>query len=190
MSRYELLLFLHISAAIIWLGAGFLLAVLIFGAERAGDAEKEAGHHRDVAWLAPRLFIPASLSVFVFGLLLVLDSPAWNFDQLWITLALAGWGASFLLGILYFKPEGERIAALAEERGPRDPELNSRLHRVNVVDRVQLTILFLVVVDMVIKPTGEDNGTLIVGAAILAAAIVFAATSINRHRAAAEPPAP
>jgi uncharacterized membrane protein len=182
-SRYELLVFLHIAAAVIWLGAGFLIALLVFGAERAGDREKEAGHHRDVAWLAPRLFIPASLSVFVFGVLLVLDSPAWNFDQLWINLALAGWLASFLLGILYFKPEGERIGALAAERGPDDPEMNRRLHRLNVVDRVQLTILFLVLADMVLKPLGGDTGTLVCGAAILAAAIVLAALSIRRSPA-------
>ena len=37
MSRYELLLFLHIAAAIIWLGAAFTLQALIFRAERAND---------------------------------------------------------------------------------------------------------------------------------------------------------
>ena len=180
MSRYELLLFLHIAASIIWLGAGFMIGLLALGAERAGDREKLVGHHRDLTWLAPRLFIPASLSVFVLGVLLVVDGP-WGFDQLWITLALAGWAASFLVGILYFKPEAERIGALADERGAQDSELGSRLHRVNVIDRVQLTILFLVVVDMVIKPTGDDSGTLIVGAAIVAIAFVLAAVAIRGY---------
>ena len=188
MSRYELLLFLHISASIIWLGAGFLIAVLVLGAERAGDREKEAGHHRDVAWLAPRLFIPASLSVMILGILLVIDGP-WSFDQLWISLALAGWAASFLLGFLYFRPEGERIGALAEERGPQDPELERRLHRLNVVDRIQLLILFLVLADMVLRPTGDDGGTLITGAAILAVAILLSAFSIRGHHAASQQPA-
>jgi uncharacterized membrane protein len=183
MTRYELLTFLHIAAAIVWLGAGFLIAVLVFGAERAGDREKAAGHHRDVGWLAPRLFIPASLAVLVFGVLLVIDGP-WEFDQLWIQIAIGGWAASFLLGILYFKPEGERIGAIAEERGPADPELVGRLHRVNVIDRVQLTILFVVLADMVIKPTSQDSGAVVWFAVIVAAAIVLAAFALRPRQAA------
>ena len=186
MSRYELLLLLHISASIIWLGAGFLLAVLVLGAEMAGDREKAAGYHRDVGWLAPRLFIPASLSVLVLGVLLVIDGP-WSFDQLWITIALTGWAVSFLLGILYFAPEGERIGAIAADRGPNDPELSRRLRRLNVVDRVQLLILFLVVADMVLKPTGDDGGMLAVAAAILVAGVLLAGNAIRRLGSAAEP---
>ena len=183
MTFYELLLILHLVAAIIWLGAGFLIAVLVFGAERAGDRAKEASHHRDVGWLAPRVFIPASLSTLILGILLVLDG-AWGFDQLWITIALGGWAISFLLGILYFKPEGERIGALVEQHGPGRGEVDRRLHRLNIVDRLQLTLLFLMVADMVVKPTGDDGGLLIAGAVILGVALALAAASIRRGPAA------
>ena len=186
MSRYDLLVFLHISAVIIWLGAGFLLALLVFGAARAGDRQKEAGYHQDVGWLAPRLFIPASLSTFVLGLLLVIDGP-WTFDQLWITIGMAGWAASFGLGFFYFKPEGARIGALVAERGPTDPEVDRRIHRLNLVDRLQLVILFLVVANMVVKPTGSDDaGLLIAGAAILVAATALAVKSLRAHGGSAK----
>ena len=180
MTRYEILVFLHVAAAIIWLGAGFLMTVLVLGAVRAGDRAKEAGYHRDAGWLAPRVFIPASMATLVLGILLAIDGP-WGFGTLWIVIALAGWAASFGLGFFYFKPEGERIGALVEEHGPLHPEVDRRLHRLNVVDRVQLVILFLVVGDMVIKPTGDDAGTLIAGAAILAAAVVLGAAAIRRR---------
>lgn len=179
MTLYELLLILHMAAVIIWLGAGFLIAVLVFGAERAGDRAKEGSYHRDVGWLAPRLFIPASLSTLILGVLLVLDG-AWGFDQLWITIALGGWAISFLLGILYFKPEGERIGALVEQHGPGHTEVDRRLHRLNIVDRLQLAILFLMVADMVVKPTGDDAGLLLAGAVILGVALALAAASIRR----------
>lgn len=184
MSYYELLVFGHIAAAIIWLGAGFLIGLLVLGAERAGDRMKEAGYHQDVGWLAPRLFIPASLATLVFGILLVADG-AWTLDQLWIVIALCGWAVSFLLGILYFKPEGERIAAIAEERGPQDPEIAWRIPRLNVVDRLQLVILFTVVFDMVFKPTSDDGDVLVVGAIVLVAAMVLAFAAIRRQQAAA-----
>lgn len=192
MSYYELLVVLHIFAAVIWLGAGFLVAVLVFGAGRAGDAEREAGYTQDVVWLAPRLFIPSSLAVLAVGILLVLEGT-WSFDQLWIALGLAGWLASFLLGILYFRPESDRLTELIGERGPADAEVAERLHRVKNVDRVQLTILFLVVADMVVKPTGDDAGVLIAFAAILAISTLAAILAIRQgpQRAAiAGSPAP
>jgi uncharacterized membrane protein len=187
MSAYEFFTFGHIASGIIWLGAGFLITVLVFGAERAGDGAKEAGHHADVAWLAPRLFIPASFSTLIFGILLVIDG-SWNLDQLWIVIGLVGWLVSFCLGFFYFRTEGERIGAMAMERGPDDPEVRSRIRRLNLVDRLQVLTLFLVVADMVLKPTGDDGGMLLVGALLLAAAIAWA-VSLMRRDTAAEVPA-
>lgn len=178
MSVYELLIGLHIIASIIWLGAGFLLAVLVFGAERNGDRQKEAGYHQDVAWLAPRLFIPASLSVLVLGILLVVDG-AWQLGDLWIVIGLVGWFASFALGFFYFKPEGERIGSLVEQHGPAYPEVDRRIRRLNVIDRVQLVILFLVVADMAIKPTANDVGVLVAGAALLVLAAGLAVAALR-----------
>ena len=178
MTRYEFLLFLHVAAAIVWVGAGFLIAMLIFGAERSGDRVKEAGHHQDVGWLAPRLFIPASMATLVLGVLVVIDGP-WSFGDLWIVIGLVGWAISFALGFFYFKPEGERIAGLVAQHGPANAEADRRIRRLNVVDRVQLTILFLVVADMVIKPTGDDPGVLIAGAAILAAVAAMGVASLR-----------
>ena len=179
MTLYELLLTLHILAVIIWLGAGFLLAVLVLGAERAGNRLKEAGYHQDVAWLAPRLFIPASLATLLLGIALTVEGN-WGFDQAWIVIALAGWAVSFGLGFFYFRPEGERIGALVEQHGPHYPEVERRVRRLNVIDRVQVTILFLVVVDMVLKPTDEDPGLLIAGAALLAIAALAGLSAVGR----------
>lgn len=182
MTLYEVLLTLHILAVVIWLGAGFLLAVLVLGAERAGDRMKEAGYHQDVAWLAPRLFIPASLSTLLLGIAVAAEGN-WDFGQVWIVVALAGWAVSFGLGFFYFRPEGERIGELVGQHGPDYPEVDRRIRRLNVIDRVQLAILFLVVVDMVAKPTGDDPGLLIAGAVLLAIAALAGISAIGRHGA-------
>jgi uncharacterized membrane protein len=178
MSRYELLKFLHVAAVVIWLGAGFLIAVLVYGAERAGDRQRQFGYYRDVAWLSPRLFIPSSLATFILGILVALDGD-WGFDQLWIVIGLVGYAVSFLLGILYFRPESQTIGALVEEHGPEHAEIERRTRRLNGIERVQLLILFLVVADMVVKPTGDDTGFLVVSAALLALAIAAAARSLR-----------
>jgi uncharacterized membrane protein len=181
MTRYELFLFLHVAAAIIWLGAGFLFAMLVWHAIKEGDRQREAGYHQEVGYMAPRLFIPASFATLVFGIVAAADGD-WPFN-LWLVIGLVGWLVSFLLGILYFKPEGERIGALVAEHGPGNVEADERVHRLNWVDRVQLTILLTVVADMVIKPTGDDGGVLVVGAGILAAAILVATAKIRGREA-------
>ena len=114
MTLYELLLMLHVFSAIIWLGAGMTFTVLLIQARRASDSAKEASYHADIEKLAPVLFIPASLATFIFGLLSAIEGN-WDFGQAWIIIGLAGWLLSFGIGILYFKPESERIAALAEQ---------------------------------------------------------------------------
>ena len=87
MSYYEVLLFLHITTAVIWLGSGFFVQMLIVRAQKTGDQlllKQFSGH---TAWMAQRIFIPASLAVLVFGILLTIEGP-WTFGQLWIVLGL------------------------------------------------------------------------------------------------------
>ena len=187
MSWAEFLLLGHIVAAIIWLGAGFLMTLMIFGARSRGDRDTELAEQQSLEYLAPRLFIPASLSTLIFGILLVIEE-FWTFGELWIVIGLAGWAIAFVLGFFYFRPEGERIGSLVDERGGRDPEVDRRLFTVSVVDRVQVLILFLVVADMVLKPTGEDEGLLIVGGVLIALAAVAGALAIN-HGPRAQAPA-
>jgi uncharacterized membrane protein len=172
MSLYELLLALHIVASVIWLGAGFALTLLMLRAQLARDAAMKADLNAHTDWLAPRLFIPASFSTFLFGLLLVIEG-SWDLDALWIVLGLAGWLASFGVGMLYFRTEGERLDALVNERGAEDPEVQQRLDRMEAVGRLEMVVLFLVVFDMAVKPTGDDTGLLIAGVAILVAAAVL-----------------
>ena len=46
-----------------------------------------------------------------------------------------------------------------------------RVSRINAVSRIELTVLYLVVAAMALKPTGDDTGTLIAGAVVLLAAL-------------------
>jgi uncharacterized membrane protein len=183
MTAYEFLLFLHIAATIVWLGAASALTLLAFGAARAGDVAAKATVNAHSEYLAVRLFIPAALGTLIFGLLLVAEG-SWDFDQLWIVIGLAGFLVSFLTGILYFKPEGERIDELVERHGPTHPEVTRRIDMIEAVGRIELAILFVVVADMAIKPTGDDTGVIIAGIAIIAAVAAFALSTARRERAA------
>lgn len=186
MDLYELFLLGHIVSAVIWLGAGFVLTMLITKAEREDDVETQGRLFADIDWLAPRLFIPASFLVLVFGLLCVAEGP-WSFEQLWVSLGFAGWAVSFGIGIGYFKPEGERIAGLIDAEGPESSEARWRTKRMHAIDRMELTVLYLVVAVMIVKPTGDDTGFLIAAAAILAAVIALEWRGVRTAPAGASP---
>jgi uncharacterized membrane protein len=172
MTRYEILLFLHISAAIIWIGAGFLLNVQGARADMRGDQEGIRRVLEDAGAFANILFIPASLAAFVTGLLLVLDGP-WSFDQLWIVLGLAGFAATFATGLFVLKPRSEKLAALVERDGGLSPEALAAARQLMFLGRTDYIVLFLVVADMTLKPTKDDVGTLVAMAAILVAGVAY-----------------
>ena len=176
MSYYEILLLLHIAAAVVWLGSGFFLQILVFRAGKAQDAGLMQGIASNSGWLAQRIFIPASLVVLVVGVLLTIEGP-WSFGDAWIVLGLVGYAFSFLVGILFIEPEGKRIgkAMAAGESG----RAAFHIGRINTVSRIELVVLYLVVAVMVLKPTGDDTGTLIIVAAVLLAALAYWAPKLR-----------
>jgi hypothetical protein len=55
-------------------------------------------------------------------------------------------------GAGFLGPETGRLGKLMDERPADDPEIGERIGRLVIVSRVELTLLFLIVLDMVLKP--------------------------------------
>ena len=75
------------------------------------------------------------------------------------------------------------------QHGPPSPETRRQARLLAVVSRVQLLSLFLVVADMVLKPTSDDPWELVVLAAILVAAAVVGAWTMRKPPREAAPAA-
>ena len=178
MDLYELLLFGHIVAAIIWLGSGLLLQVLAQRAERAGDDAALAKVADDAAQLTQVLFIPSSLVVLLLGVGLTIDGP-WSLDYLWIVLGLLGYLATFLTGVLVMGPTSERITAIVQRDGGMSPEAMLETRKLLAKGRVDTVVLYLVVAVMVLKPTGDDVGLLVALAVIVAGGLVWVAMRLR-----------
>jgi uncharacterized membrane protein len=185
LTRYELIVFLHVSSAIVWLGAGLLMAVFELRASRSGDPAELGRLGADNEWLAPRLFIPAALATLLFGILAVADGP-WTFGLLWVDLGLAGFAITFLAGIGIIKPTSEQLKAVMQQEGPGSPRAARLAHRLTLVSRLDLVVLFAVVAVMASKPASGDTGTL----AALAAATVLAWVAIGALSRPKTAPAP
>ena len=173
MTLYELLLFVHILAAAIWFGSGFLLHVLAYRA-KGDDASLERLFH-DTAALSTGLFIPSSLVVLVAGVLLVIDGP-WSFDQLWIVLGLLGYAATFTTGVGILKPRSERIVEMMERAGGMTPEAAVEIRRMLSLAKIDYITLMLVIAVMALKPTGDDVVVLTVMALVMVAGTAYFVT--------------
>jgi uncharacterized membrane protein len=191
MTLYELLLFIHVSATVVWVGAGLCSLVLAIGYDRDGDEPAIRRFLADQERLATRLFIPASLTVVIFGIALVIESDAWSFEYLWIVLGLVGFAATFVTGLFMIKPASERIGAAMEREGGRlTPELRTDIRKLIVMARIDYVVLFLVIADMVFKPTGDDTALLIGMAALLVAGVAYIVSRLRVLDAEREAPAP
>jgi Predicted integral membrane protein (DUF2269) len=174
MTLYELLLFVHVMATVVWIGAGFFSLVLAIGYDRDSDESAIRRFLVDQERLALRLFVPSSLIVVLMGIALVIESDAWSFDQLWIVLGLIGYAATFATGLFYIKPASERIGAAMEREGGRlTPQLRTEIRKLMVKARVDQVVLAVVIFDMVAKPTGDDVGVLIAMAAVVVAGLGY-----------------
>lgn len=148
MEVFEIYKFLHVSAAIVWVGGGIFGAILTRRALSA-PPEHTLGIARDMDHVSKRLFVPAALATLLFGILMVVDAEPYGFGQAWIIIGLGGVALSIAVGAGFLGPQSEK---LVEELEAGDPSAISRLETVDKVALVDLAVLLIVVWAMVAKP--------------------------------------
>ena len=157
MDTYTIVKFIHVVCALLWVGGGFTLMLSGLRAERSGDLEGSMRALQTTAWLGNVLMVPASMLTLVTGLVM-----CWfwvGFADLWVMIGLAGFAATFLIGILVFKPTSERAAALIAEGG-MSPAVQALGRRIMRAARLDYAIMLVVVAAMVLKPTEQDGAIL------------------------------
>jgi len=147
---YEAIVFVHVFAAIIWVGGAFFFQVKIAQFKRANDNAGFLHLGKDAEHFGMKLFMPMSIVVLLAGITMVWYGP-YSFE-LWIALALVGIVATSLVGALYLGPTGGKLAKLAEEKGFDDPGVMAMRDQLILISRLDYAVLVLVVLDMVFKP--------------------------------------
>ena len=171
MDWYSLVKFLHVVAAVVWVGGGFALALLALRAERACNIEAMLQAMRATGELSNRLFVPTSLLTLAFGLALCVF---WvGFSDLWVLIGLAGYFTTFTIGMTVFGPTAAKMAKLIAEEGvtPQALALGQRMLR---FARIDYSVMLVIVADMVLKPAAQDIGILVAMAAIPVAGVALA----------------
>lgn len=148
---YEALLFLHILAAIAWIGGAIMHVVLMELAKRSGGREDMVMLLRYDDRLGPIFYVPMGLIVLLAGIGLVLEGD-WGWDQPWIIAGLVLLGVAYLGGAAFFIPAGRRLNRAVEAEGATSEAAMRMAHGIERVAKLDLLLLLAAVYVMTAKP--------------------------------------
>jgi uncharacterized membrane protein len=186
MTWYTFFKFVHVLAAVVWVGGAAGIQLFALRALASRDGRRIADLAGDAEWIGMRVFLPSTLVLFLAAIGLMVNGD-WPWGTLWVDYALVVLVAGIVVGAGFLGPESGRIKAVIEASGPDSPEAQARIRRILLVSRAELVLLIGVVYAMVVKPTGSNGlGWAIAVAILMAAAIAL----IARGFFASAPPAP
>jgi hypothetical protein len=175
MTRYGLLVSLHVASVIVWLGSATTLVFAAVYARRAQNGPLLGQLGALGQWIGLRVSAPAALSAFGFGVAAA-HVGHWP-DLFWFHVGEAAFAFSFLMTAAVRLPLLRRA-----RRGALDP---LRLGRyLTAIAVAELTVLYVAVADMVSKPSGFDTSAVHQGLGVLAAGFLVAAVLAFRAHSA------
>ena len=148
---YDVVKYVHIVCAIIWVGGATYSQLLGFLVARSGDPTDIPKMARNFERIGTRVFLPASIILFLAGLFMTINR--WSFQTTWISIAIALWLVSVLIGAVYVGPRLPKMAGAFDADGPRSTAGLGLLRSIILISRAELVMLFVIVGLMVLKPT-------------------------------------
>jgi len=142
--------FVHVLAAMTWVGGGLTLSVMGLRARSRPAAVREFG--AVLPYVGIRVLMPAVILVLVTGVWMVIASAEWHFSQFWVLFALGLFAVAFLIGAVYLSRVGIQMERLAKAPADDAPTGARLLNRWLVGYGIVLAVLLVAVWDMVFKP--------------------------------------
>jgi uncharacterized membrane protein len=149
-TAYDWELFAHVLAGMIWLGAIVLLEAIAIRTVTGDDAAAAGRLVGTLRAVGPFLMAPMPVIMLAFGIWMVADSEAWDFDQTWVQVALALFVVAFGIGAAHQSRTAlaaERAAAAGDHR-----EANDQLRRWAWGMGAIILLLVVATWDMIFKP--------------------------------------
>ena len=169
MNPYVSLLTCHVVCVIVWLGTTTTLALLTAYGTLHRDFELTGRMPALNRWFGPRAIGPASLGTLASGILLARYSHA-DFAAPWLALALTAFAAAALTSLVVRLPATLRRRHAVAAGSGVDVERSDRWLLWGSI--MELTILYLAVVDMVVKPSLAIPASLVAGAVLAAVGLL------------------
>ena len=148
---YNILKVIHVLMAIVWIGGAITTQILVTRLRK--EPSRMVRTAMDIEWMGNHVFLPSSLILLAMGLWMVLGFDIWELTTPWVLIGLIGIVLTIITGAGYLGPQIKKVHALVEEKGIDDPGVATLLERLFKISRIDLTVLIIVVLAMVLKPT-------------------------------------
>jgi uncharacterized membrane protein len=139
---YELLLAIHLLAAVTWVGGSIAMTVLV---SRMDEAERMS-MSRHLDWYGSRVITGSAVVLILAGIGLVKEMGSVEIGDTWIIIGLVGWVISAVVGGAFFGPTGKKLQTATPEEAK---VLYDRIRTVSLLDTI---LVVLIVIDMAVKP--------------------------------------
>jgi len=149
-SLYLALKFIHILSAIVAVGSNITYGV--WSARSSGDAARTSFALKGIKFIDDRIANPAYGVLLVTGLIMVFLGH-WSITALWIIVALVGFVAVALLGVVIYSPLLRNQIRLADAGDVTSPEAAALSRRARVFGPLLGIIVLVILAMMVFKPT-------------------------------------
>lgn len=149
---YKWLLLAHVIGGATLFGAHVYMEGLMASAGKSGDDSVYMTLMLRMSKTADRLMGPASLITLVFGVWLVIDSGAWEFSDLFVTIGFSVIIAAFAVSMFLIRPRSKDIDAAVEENGITDPAAVATMKSISNLVHAETLLVAIGLVFMVLKP--------------------------------------
>jgi len=151
MDLYEVLLFIHVLAAALWVGGGVMLHIIAERAVKSDDPGRIGTLLADAEHTGKTFFGPASGVTLLAGIALVLKGD-WGWDQFFVLGGILGIVISMGLGFGGIQPASMKVGQALGATGSVTDEVRAGLKKIQALSRIDTLILIVVVFLMTVKP--------------------------------------
>jgi uncharacterized membrane protein len=149
---FTLFKFVHVTAAIFWIGGVAALAVLNARLAREEDRVALAVLLRQANFIGRAILGPAAALTLIAGIATA-ASVGFDFGALWITWGFVGVFGSMILGGTFIRRATARLGELVSAADPGNPRLGALQRRLATLNLINVLLLLSTVGAMIFKPT-------------------------------------
>ncbi len=145
------ILFFHVLSVIVWMGGSIYVEALMAAAGRGSDEGALVTVFQRVGTTNRRLFNLAGVSTVVFGLWLVLISPGWDFEMIWVGVGILLATIAVVIDLFYATPRVDRVEVLLSDPEEAADAVQGLIRQVVNAGHVRVGLLFVAFVFMIFK---------------------------------------
>jgi len=148
---YNLFKFLHVAAAIVWIGGIFTLSFINARLARERDQAALVSLSRQGSFYGGAIVGPAVAITLISGIAMI-TLLGLGFGTLWIIWGLVGIFGNLVIGTVFIRPANVKMSKLAPAAAPDDPSVMALQRRLATLTIINLLLLLSAVWAMVFKP--------------------------------------